>query len=62
MGMIGIDVCGVEVDSVFQAEESSQLKPPASKVRELYKEGGVSLGREDWSQSFVCPWTSFYNL
>lgn len=47
MGMIGIDVCRVEVDSVFQAEESSQLKPPGSKVRELYKEGGGSLRRED---------------
>lgn len=26
------------------------LKPPGSKVRELYKEGGVSLGR--WEPEF----------
>lgn len=37
MGMIGVDVRGVEVDSIFQAEESSQLKSPGSKMRECVK-------------------------
>lgn len=40
--MAGMDVSGVEVNSVFQAEGSLQLKPTGCKVRDLYKEeGGV---------------------
>lgn len=46
--MVGTDVSGAKVNSVFQAEGSSQLRSAGCKVRDLYKEGVYKLwnGRE----------------
>lgn len=52
--MIGVDVCGVEVDSIFQAEESSQLKSPGSKMRECVKREELVWEEKTGTKVCVC--------